>query len=790
MALNSNESPGTSGKLPEPGTCLEQPLQGASTVGKLVPLQPMPVHPALSASPNAWTLLKALRRRWLPAVVLGVLLGGAVATVVWFLAPTPLHTAKNLLYMAANPPKIVFNVGDGSRFDMFLRSQAVLIKSRFVLAKAIEAAGGNKLEMIREQPDPVQWLEKQLRVEISGDSEIVRISLDGENPTDIETLVNAVTKVYLGEFVDKERDRKSERWDQLKQFYTKFEEKIQAKKKTLQDLGREAGAGNKETLILKQQIALQQLAVANSELSGIVSEIRRLRVNINLQIAEQYGKGQVVALSVFPQAFSAFPQGGLPVNLSLAAIINNGFLRVGANPESQDGPLAEEILNKDSLIQKFKEREAGLEKLIKSFKRIQGPKSSPDALKNHQASLDEVRKALADRRKELMPRLFEEIQRRGANDKNAGLHKNLRQMRSLKMLEKMIEEEREEYKKDSKFLNEAAFDIVSLQDEIGRLDSYFKTICREIDAIDVERQAPSRVKELEKAAIYSPSGKSRQLMMAGGAGLGTMALVLLAFSFLEYRRRKINSADEVVHGLGIRLVGTLPDFNRPRIRFLPDGKGPTYESLLTDSVDALRTIMLFSARMEGLRSVLVTSAVSGEGKTSSASHLAASLARAGRKTLLVDCDLRNPSAHRLFNLPRVPGFSELLRGETNLGSALQPTPIAGLTVMAAGQGDSQAIQVLAQQKVSDIFNQLRQQFDFIVIDSSPVLPVPDALLLGQQADAVILSVLRDVSRLPQVYAAYQRLSMVGIRILGAVVNGTREEVYGGSGYPYAIQTNS
>jgi Mrp family chromosome partitioning ATPase len=148
-----------------------------------------------------------------------------------------------------------------------------------------------------------------------------------------------------------------------------------------------------------------------------------------------------------------------------------------------------------------------------------------------------------------------------------------------------------------------------------------------------------------------------------------------------------------------------------------------------------------------------------------------------------------PTAHRLFGLQRAPGFSEVLCGRAELAEAIQPAPVGNLSFLAAGRPDAEAFQALAKRRLADLIRQLRGQFDFILIDSSPVLPVSDALLLGQHADAVIFSVLRNVSQLPKVYAAYQRVGALGIPILGAVVNGVRDELYA-AGYHYAYETPS
>jgi capsular exopolysaccharide synthesis family protein len=173
--------------------------------------------------------------------------------------------------------------------------------------------------------------------------------------------------------------------------------------------------------------------------------------------------------------------------------------------------------------------------------------------------------------------------------------------------------------------------------------------------------------------------------------------------------------------------------------------------------------------------VLVTSAAPGEGKTTLAGHLAGSLARAGRKTLLIDGDLRRPAVHQMFELPLQPGFSEVLLAEVEAPEAVQETPVHGLWVMTAGQWDREVLQALARDGLEGALDKLREEFDFIVIDSHPVLPAADTLLLAQRADAVILAVLREVSQAPRVYAASQRLAALGVRVLGAVVNGADPE---------------
>jgi capsular exopolysaccharide synthesis family protein len=185
--------------------------------------------------------------------------------------------------------------------------------------------------------------------------------------------------------------------------------------------------------------------------------------------------------------------------------------------------------------------------------------------------------------------------------------------------------------------------------------------------------------------------------------------------------------------------------------------------------------------------MMVTSAMGGEGKTSLSCHLATSLARAGFRTVLIDADLRNPSVDQVFDIPCGPGLSELLRGETVIEQTLVPSTHPDLTVIPAGECDEGSVRGLSRGRLQPIFERLRERFEFVVVDSAPILPVADTLAIAPNVDAVILSALRDVSRLPKVFAAYQRLGLLGVRILGAVVTGVHGGLYGTDyhyQYPY------
>src|SRR5205814_97508 len=177
--------------------------------------------------------------------------------------------------------------------------------------------------------------------------------------------------------------------------------------------------------------------------------------------------------------------------------------------------------------------------------------------------------------------------------------------------------------------------------------------------------------------------RSQQTKIGGAGGLAVFLLTLFGVGLYEFRSRKIGLADEVASGLGINVIGTIPAM--PARSRKPSARDEAAErqwlAELQESVDAIRTVLLHQARTDALHVMMVTSAQSGEGKTTLATQLAASLARAWKRTLVIDGDLRHPGAHALFDTPQEPGLAEVLRGEVEPADAIRATPVSRLWIL-------------------------------------------------------------------------------------------------------------
>jgi succinoglycan biosynthesis transport protein ExoP len=692
------------------------------------------VPSALSAGPDAPALLRALRRRWLLASGLGLVAAAVAAAAAWYLMPVR-YTARALLYVSATPPSVVFSSTENrADFAIYQRTQLALVKSRPVINTALKQPKVKDLDMVNRQADQIEWLKGLIKPDFSAGPEIMNIGITCGDPEAAAVLANAVAQGYLSEIVEEEKNKRHGRLDELKKVLSKFDTSLQFKRKAFKEMAQPLGSGNPQNLDLKQRFAQEQLARTEQELLQRKIDLQKLEVDAK---AQEAGERAVADLPIRDRDLE-------------------GYFR------------------QDPGIAKLLDRKARAEAALVEHQRVL--KLGDVRLKQDRDDIASVEADLKARRDELRPQAEAEL-RQMVQDKTKAAHAELQErIAVLKAFNDKLNAEAERLRNETRSLGQGAVNIEDYRQEIDQLGDVTKRVGNEVERLTVELDAPSRVRLLEDAVAPPGQDRKQKLMAAGGTGGVALALVVLLVAWLEFRCRRVGSVEEVVQGLGMYLMGTLPALPRGRGRLLERGSANHWYSRLTESVDAARTMLLHASRQQSLRVVMVTSAVGGEGKTSLSSHLAASLARSGRNTVLVDCDFRNPSVHRLFEVAAEPGLSEVLRGEVELEQALYATAAEGLSVLPAGRCDPDVLQALSQEEFPNVFEELKQRFDFILIDSCPVLPVVDALLFAQHVDGVIFSVLHEVSRLPDLYAAYQRLSVLGTRILGVAVSGTREAV--------------
>lgn len=284
----------------------------------------------------------------------------------------------------------------------------------------------------------------------------------------------------------------------------------------------------------------------------------------------------------------------------------------------------------------------------------------------------------------------------------------------------------------------------------------------------------------------APISPDRNRFAAAGAAAGL--LIALALAWLRDRNdSRIRTADDVVEGLGVPLLGTLPDsreMNRGK-----DGVLPELTAFETrEAVRKLRTNLRYIDVDAPPRSIVVTSSAPGEGKSTVSANLARVMARAGQPTLLIDADLRRPKVAEEFGVDGSVGLSQLLAGAVMLDAAVQPTSTPMLSLLPAGQVPPNPSELLGSRRMKELIEELSGQF-FIIVDAPPVLAVTDAQLLSRHTDGAILVAVPGRSRSIAVSRAIESLRSIGGKVYGIVLNRASQSrftrlAYGDAEYGY------
>lgn len=287
------------------------------------------------------------------------------------------------------------------------------------------------------------------------------------------------------------------------------------------------------------------------------------------------------------------------------------------------------------------------------------------------------------------------------------------------------------------------------------------------------------------AATYPYSPKPvRNGVLGGIAGVALgLALVLLRET-LDDRMRSKEDLEKVSGLPTLAVIPHVADWKRDDEERFVSLEAPSSDA--AEAYRTLRTALQFFSLDRSIRTVQVTSANPGEGKTTTVANLAVAMARAGRRVIVLDGDLRNPRVHLFFKIKRRPGFTDVLLGETTPRlAAVSPPNAAGLSILAigAGQPTTNPSEALGGRTTRELLAMLGEAADVVLVDSPPVLPVSDALVIAGQVDAVILVAKATRARKKDLARASELLAQVNAPVLGTVLNDAPRSG-GGYGYGY------
>lgn len=727
--------------LPPAGGALDRFGGGDPTV--LVPVED---PPALSTRLTPLALLRALGRCWMLAVPVGLVLGVAAAAAMWTLRPDKYTSAALIQVLPASAGRLLEDRDrrpDGG--PAYMQTQLALLRSRPVLKAALTTDEKvRQLPLLLRQPDPYEFLERELDVKQIGGTGLVRVAMTARGDWEgLDRIVNAVVDSHLKLVEATENKDQQTHLSELQKAYKQKEDDIRKLHGRIREQSRSLNGSEPQVLIAQRTTLLSEHAATKGELAKVEARLR----DLELRLA--------------------------------------GLKRRLAPPADPAAPPAAD----PGLVDLLVERELDADPQLRAFQAdVDRAKEAADVLAKRATDpgnkmLASARERLAEATKKLdetrAVRRAAVAKRHAAADRATAAAAALETEADMKLLEaqrKKLADDARKAKDEVDRLGIGSTDLDLLRQEAERSEAFVRLMWEQKERLEIELNGGKRdrVKVLSKAEAATISKPLGRAMEAAGVGLAGFLFGLAAVAFREARRGRIHHTADVARGLRLPVVGSLPAATAGSLAEAlqqAGGAAGRYNRGLVESVDALRTRLLRGRAGGRCPVLMVASPAAGEGKTTLAGQLAASLARAGYATLLVDGDLRRPTLHQLFRVAPAPGLCDLLAGEYGADAVVRPTAVDNLHLLPAGVLTPRASAGLAQAVVPALFDGLRARYDFVVLDSSPLLLVSDAFLLGRSADGVLVSVRPGVSQAADVYAAYQQLVDHHLPFTGVVVNG-------------------
>jgi len=353
--------------------------------------------------------------------------------------------------------------------------------------------------------------------------------------------------------------------------------------------------------------------------------------------------------------------------------------------------------------------------------------------------------------------------------------------------------------------NQLTSQINSISKEISRLDADSTSQLAALS--NQEAILKGQLAQLQVAGAEASSGlefvtpaqaptapSSPKPTQDGLVGLAIGLLIGLGVAFLRDSLDDTLTSSEAAERVGeapvLATVPLVPAWRKgetPQVMAISE---PTSQA--AEAYRSLRTSLQFARQGQEIRTLLVTSPREGEGKTATVANLGAAFAQAGERVVLVSCDLRRPRLGQFFPPDGPSDLVAVLHGEQSLDDALRPAAeCEGLWTLGAQSTSPNPTELLSGKRVSELVAALRDRFDLVIIDSPPVLPVADAMILTAYADAVLVLAAASQTRRGELRRTAEKLAQANARVIGLVLNKvSTQNGYDGYGHPYGYPSKA
>lgn len=751
------------------------------------PAPPRPAGPVRPAAPPeadnpAARVLTYLRLHWLTILFCGALLGAGLAYAAWILLP-PKYESVAMFRVSQGDRSVTGGEGRTaslSQFNTYVKSTASLIQTEDVYAAAMRDTKYrlSELPTIRQQKDPYKFFDEKLIVSSKEGSEIIKMTLAGENPDDVRKIVQAITDAYMKEVVYKEKDQRKDQRDAIAKAKLTLENQLRARL----GLGTEAGP-----VVAGAQPPADRVIPAGGPQPPDPNALRPAGGGVAVE-------KQPIGAPVGPTGETERMQQAKFSKLNDRAVeLDRQLPKLDAQIELAKEELGmrkkeyQEALDAaapDGLEKAVRENDAEYLKAAAVAKKLVREAAAKQSEVNNPSS-EAVRRA--QERAEAAEVEAEKILRKKVAEANAVRRKPVEdevqgRLKKAESILRLLSKERElavaELARTRKELVEIPNPPEARRDQANRdrqisadatallmLDETYASLTKRLLSADLDVNTPDRVVVQQAASTPMQKDTNKQILATVFAGaLGFVAVAGLMV-LLEMRARKVSSLSELKGSAPTAVVGVVP--------WQPDAataRDPARRAEVNEAIDKLRSYVAQTWLARGATTVTVTSPLGDEGKGFTAFGLASSLAQAGYKTLLADFDLRNPALHAYAGVGNELGVCELLRGEADFRRTIQVLP-NGLHFLTAGKWTDEARQAAVGGRLEALLGRLKEPFDCVVLHGHALLTAAESVEVARRSEVVLLCALYRDTRVPLLKKATERVAAMEIPFSGVVYLG-------------------
>ncbi|MBX7258089.1 MAG: AAA family ATPase [Candidatus Hydrogenedentes bacterium] len=686
-------------------------------------------------------LKRMIRMRGPLMAFVAVMLIIPLSLAVWFFVPREYEATSAIRFSPSRQVILTNTEGTAvsSDYVTYVETQKELIKGNSVLERVVQQPQIRDLPLIARQRDPRSFLQRRVRAQLTPVTELVQVSFSSSDRNAALLIVRTVVEEYLKQATASEKVTNDQITRQLIEERDTLENKVTDLRNSVDKRRRSIGGlvtNSSEGVDAEMRSIFDNLSKAQADISTAENQAGQLESQVG-QLEEIVARSK----SAPEQPIYEF---GIEESLSTDNAVQVKTQQL-ASTDARLAELKEKYLEGSPFLTAQIEARNSMEKELARSQGEARARIAQSRLELAKLDLERAKKAVDDAK---------------TRSTNFTALLDTHTQKSLEIMQAMAS-----VKEEEAALEDARTDLRDVQEKIRMLH--------------IESRAPSTINVAEPAQApefpdYNRRLKMLALVMMASCGAGaTVGL------WRELTDQQIRTAQDVGYISDLPLIAMIPRTDSDKLPAKVRASSVMLrhpESISANEYRRVLTRIIYPPEGSAeLNTVLITSPMRGDGKTSLACNLAAALAQANRRVLLLDICSRRPSIEQAMGLSAGPGLSEILSGSMEAGQAIRTAGHPNLSVLGPGLGESGVIGQLASRDIVGFLEQAEQMFEHVIIDSPPVLLMADAKLLAPVVDGVIVTVGVGVTTLGMAQRCLNDLQQIGTNIVGVVLNGLRYE---------------